>query len=37
MVVARDADDVPYAGPFYFSLKNDDKILKQWKLDPCSG
>lgn len=36
-VAARDADDVPYAGPFYFSLKNDEKILKQWTLDPSSG
>lgn len=37
MVAARDADISPYAGPFYFSLKNDEKILKLWKLDPSSG
>lgn len=37
MVAARDADDIPYAGPFYFSLKNDEKILKQWTLDPSFG
>uniref|UniRef100_H2RUK1 Cadherin domain-containing protein n=1 Tax=Takifugu rubripes TaxID=31033 RepID=H2RUK1_TAKRU len=34
MVAARDADISPYAGPFFFSLKNDEKILKLWKLDP---
>ncbi|XP_029689503.1 cadherin-like protein 26 isoform X2 [Takifugu rubripes] len=37
MVAARDADISPYAGPFFFSLKNDEKILKLWKLDPSSG
>lgn len=37
MVAARDADDIPFAGPFYFSLKNDEKIHKQWTLDPSSG
>lgn len=37
MVAARDADDIPFSGPFYFSLKNDQKILKQWTLDPSSG
>lgn len=37
MVAARDGDNPPYAGPFFFSLKNDEKILKLWKLDPSSG
>ncbi|CAG04085.1 unnamed protein product, partial [Tetraodon nigroviridis] len=37
IVAARDADDIPYGGPFYFSLKNDEKILKQWTLDPSFG
>lgn len=37
MVGARDADNFPFAGPFFFSLKNDEKILKQWTLDPSSG
>lgn len=37
MVAARDADAVPYSGPFYFTLKNDEKILKQWTLQPSSG
>lgn len=37
MVAARDADGSPYSGPFLFALKNDEKILKLWKLDPSSG
>lgn len=37
MVAARDADSFPYAGPFFFTLENDEEILKLWKLDPSSG
>lgn len=37
MVAATDADASPFSGPFFFTLKNDEEILKLWKLDPSSG